>query len=105
MDEKQLEDDAYNGEPPDDAEKCPAPGAPYHDQQKRGVSPGNQKINGRMVKNLQVVFGAFRAEAMIECRGRIQNDQTCAVYAKADYFPAISLHACVHYQDYKSRQT
>src|SRR5690554_3883757 len=59
MNEKQFEDNSGNGKPPNYSKNSPTPRAPYHDQQKRGVCTCNQKVNGRVVKNFQVVLGTF----------------------------------------------
>ncbi len=67
--------DTGDGQRPNDPKESPAPGAPQAEQADRGVTPGDEQVNGGVVQPAEIhpPFGGI-ADAVIEGAGGIEAD-------------------------------
>jgi len=95
VDEKNLEEDTANGQAPHRAEKDPPPVAPQGNQSDRRVGPSDQKVDSRMVKDLEYMPQAFvKFENVVQGKNRIGDDQTRSVDGETHDIPAVTVAGC-----------
>jgi hypothetical protein len=70
----QLERDPDDGQPPDDAEEGPAPGAPEHAKGERRVGARDQEEDGPVVEHPQDALGAGVGHRVVQGGGEIKED-------------------------------
>ena len=106
MNEKDLEKDAQDSQPPGREEQRPAPVAAQINQGKRSVCSRDEKIYGRVVENPENLTPTFmKFENVIKSKGRVGDDQACAVNGATHDIPAIAGVSRMADQGDQPRQT
>ena len=83
----EFEQNAGEGEPPDDTEERPAPRSTQTHQEKRRISSGDQEVDGGVVEDAQGTFDARGNDRVIERGGGVQADQSNAIDGAGDDVP------------------
>ncbi len=97
--EPEFEQNAGDGNCPDNAEERPAPTAPQIDEQKWRVGAGDQGIDCAVIEDHQCVFGARRRCAVIKRGSSVEADQRDTINRATDNLPAAAVNQSQHGQD------
>ena len=86
---ERLAGDADQREYPDEDKQADAAVSAQRDQAKRRVGTRDQQIDGRVVKDLEDIFGARIGQAVVERRGHILEDHGNAVNERGGQLIAV----------------
>ena len=78
-DGKRLQQYARDGDTPNNAEQCPAPGALQAEQRHRGIGAGNKKEDRAVIHYAQNGFEGRVSDPMVEARDRDHQEHRAAV--------------------------